>query len=64
MAREIWNFKRLCKEYPALSRSQWYKACRRRDHPVPHKKIGKLLLFDPERISKWFESLPGRDETI
>ncbi len=32
-------------------------------NPIPHKKSGKRLLFDVERVYKWFDQLPGVDKT-
>jgi hypothetical protein len=37
---------------------------RRRDYPLPHKKLGKKFYFDLERVWKWFDSLPGVDRTL
>lgn len=36
---------------------------RRRDYPLPHKKLGKKYYFDLERVWKWFDGLPGKDRT-
>ena len=33
-------------------------------HPIPHKKCGKRILFDVERVYKWFDQLPGVDKTV
>jgi hypothetical protein len=29
-------------------------------NPIPHKKHGKRLLFDVERVFRWFDGLPGK----
>lgn len=62
MARQIVDIQGLTKHLP-LSVNQIYKAVRRKDYPLPHKKCGKRLLFDLERVYKWFDALPGRDQT-
>jgi predicted DNA-binding transcriptional regulator AlpA len=63
MARQIVKLKDLPQFLP-LTVNQVYKLIRRQDNPLPFKKCGKLILFDLERVYKWFDSLPGRDETI
>ena len=62
MARQIVRLKGLAKVLP-LTEHQIRKAIRRPENPLPFKKFGKLILFDIERVYKWFDSLPGRDET-
>jgi predicted DNA-binding transcriptional regulator AlpA len=63
MARRIVKLKDLPQFLP-LTVNQVYKLIRRQENPLPFKKCGKLILFDLERVYKWFDSLPGRDETI
>lgn len=61
--RKIVDLKGLQDHLP-FTGNQIYKLVRRPDYPLPHKKIGKKLLFDLDRVFRWFDSLPGRDETI
>jgi len=63
MARQIVDLHGLVKLYPCWTDHQIYKLIRRPDYPMPFKKCGKRLLFDVERVSKWFDSLPGVDKT-
>jgi hypothetical protein len=63
MGRQIVKLKDLPKFLP-LTVNQVYKLIRRPDNPLPFKKCGKLILFDLEQVYRWFDSLPGRDETI
>jgi predicted DNA-binding transcriptional regulator AlpA len=42
-----------------LSKNQVYKLVRRRDDPLPYKKIGKVLRFDIESVWKWWDRQPG-----
>ena len=63
MARQIVDIQGLTEHLP-LTVNQIYKAIRRPEHPLPFKKCGKRLLFDVERVYRWFDDLPGRDETI
>jgi hypothetical protein len=44
-----------------LTVNQIYKGVRNPMNPIPHKKYGKRLLFDLEKVFKWFDALPGRD---
>ena len=44
-----------------LTVNQIYKGVRDPVNPIPHKKFGKRLLFDLEKVFKWFDALPGRD---
>jgi predicted DNA-binding transcriptional regulator AlpA len=44
-----------------LTENQIYKLVRRREDPLPFKKIGKVLLFDTQKVWKWFDRQPGRD---
>jgi hypothetical protein len=61
--RKIVNIKGLTEHLP-FNVNQLYKLTKRRDYPLPHKKLGKRLLFDLERVYRWYDSLPGRDETM
>ena len=61
--RQIVDIKGLTHILP-MTENQLYKAIRRSDYPLPYKKVGKKLLFDLERVFAWFDSLPGKDETI
>lgn len=63
MSRQIVDVKGLTQHLP-LSTHQVYKAVHRAEFPIPHKKFGKKLLFDLERVWKWFDSLPGEDNQI
>ena len=63
MPRQIVDIKGLT-EYLPLTVHQIYKAVRDPVNPLPHKKWKKRLLFDIERVFKWFDELPGRDETL
>ncbi len=60
MSRKIYRVEGL-REILPLTQNQIYKLVRHPVHPLPHKKVGKLLLFDEARVLKWFEGLPGRD---
>jgi hypothetical protein len=55
----------LLDRFPALqSKFQVYKFTKRSTNPMPHKKMGRRLVFDIERVDRWFDSLPGRDEIV
>ncbi len=60
--RQIVDIEGLEKILP-LTRNQLYKLVRRSDYPLPYKKIGKKLMFDVEKIYRWYDSLPGQDVT-
>jgi predicted DNA-binding transcriptional regulator AlpA len=45
----------------AMTKNQVYKLVRRPIDPLPHRKIGKQLRFDEERIHQWFLCQPGSD---
>jgi len=61
--REMIDIDALAERLP-LSKHQLYKLTKHGEYPLPHKKIGKKLLFDMSAIWRWFDSLPGRDETL
>jgi len=61
--RQIVDIKGLAELLP-FSVHQIYKLTKRQDYPLPHKKIGKKLLFDLEKVDQWYDSLPGRDQTM
>jgi len=63
MARQIVDIKGLTERLP-LSVHQIYKGTKHPKNPIPHKKFGKRLLFDLEKVWRWFDSLPGKDETM
>ncbi len=63
MARQIVDLEGLTEILP-FTRHQAYKMVRRAVNPLPHKKLGRRLLFDLERVFAWYDSLPGRDETM
>lgn len=63
MARQIVDLDGLMERMP-LTKWQVYKKIRDMEHPLPYRKAGKRLLFDMERVYKWFDGLPGRDRTI
>ena len=60
MARQIVDIDGLTARLP-LTKNQIYKKIRDPKHPLPYKKTGKRLLFDLERVYKWFDQLPGQD---
>jgi hypothetical protein len=62
MARQIVRLEGLTERYP-FTKWQVYKMVRDPVNPIPHKKSGKTLLFDLERVDRWFDRLPGRDIT-
>jgi hypothetical protein len=59
MARQITDIKGLTQILP-YTVNQLYKAVRDPVNPIPHKKHGKRLLFDVERVFRWFDGLPGK----
>lgn len=63
MARVVVDLKGLADrpEFP-WSEHEIYKLIKHRDYPLPYKKIGKKYYFDIERVWKWFDRLPGRDQ--
>lgn len=63
MARQIVDLKGLSERLP-LSTHQIYKGIKHATNPIPHKKFGKRLLFDLEKVWRWFDGLPGRDVDI
>ena len=63
MSRQIVDMQGLTKLMP-FTTHQVYKYVRARVNPLPHKKAGKKLLFDMQKVYRWFDSLPGRDETF
>jgi hypothetical protein len=63
MARQILRIKKAA-EALDLTDHQVRKLIRRKVDPLPYRKIGKTLLFDMERVFKWFDAQPGRDETF
>ena len=58
--RQVIDIKALTEVLP-LTVNQIYKGVRDPVNPIPHKKFGKRLLFDVDKVWKWFDSLPGRD---
>ncbi len=40
-----------------------YKMVRDHEYPLPHKKNGKRLEFDLEKVNRWWDGLPGKDYT-
>ncbi len=60
MARRMLEIQELCEEFP-FTRHQVYKLVRRVKSPLPHKKIGRNLYFDKDKIWKWFDMQPGKD---
>jgi len=63
MPREIVDIKGLSRHLP-LTINQIYKATKHPEFPIPHKKYGKRLLFDLDRVWRWFDALPGRDPVL
>ena len=45
-------------------RRKIYKLVRRPHDPLPHRKIGKHLRFDVDRVWNWIDGHPGRDERL
>jgi len=43
------------------SRDQVYRRCRRPKNPLPHRKDGRLYLFDLDLVGRWFDRLEGKD---
>ena len=60
MARRMLDLQGVEKEFP-WTNYQIYHYARRAQDPLPHRKIGKKLYFDEEKIWKWFERQPGSD---
>jgi predicted DNA-binding transcriptional regulator AlpA len=56
--RNLLTLNELIEKIP-LTINQIYKAVRRRDYPLPHRKSGKRLLFDLDEVYTWFDLLPG-----
>lgn len=48
-------------ELPWTTRWQIDKLIRHPTNPLPFKKAGGKLLFDLDRVYRWFDSLPGKD---
>jgi hypothetical protein len=42
-----------------MTRNQIYKFARRPIDPLPHKKLGKQLRFDIEKVYQWFDRQCG-----
>jgi len=61
--RQIVDINGLAELFP-LTLHQIRHKVRDPQNPLPHKKCGKRLLFDVERVYKWFDQLPGRDNVI
>lgn len=62
MPRVIVDINGLEKQLP-FTKHQIYKMIKKPSNPLPHKKAGKKIYFDVEKVFRWFDSLPGRDET-
>jgi hypothetical protein len=62
MARVIVDVKGLT-ELP-LTVKQIYCKVHDPRNPLPHKKVGKRLWFDMDKVYRWFDSQPGIDHTI
>jgi hypothetical protein len=64
MARTVVDIKGLAarSEFP-WSEHEIRKLINRPDHPLPFKRCGKKYYFDIERVWRWFDNLPGRDNT-
>ena len=60
MARQIVDIQGLTGILP-LTVHQIYKAIKHQEHPLPYRKLGKRLMFDVEKVYRWFDSLPGVD---
>jgi len=60
MPRRIVDIQGLLEEYPFFkTKHRVYKAVRRVEHRLPHRKNGRHLLFDLDQVGKWFDALPG-----
>jgi hypothetical protein len=60
MARQLTDVSGVA-ELLCFTAHQVYKLVRRPDDPLPHKKIGKHLRFDIEKVWCWFDRQPGKD---
>ena len=60
MARQIKTVDGIA-EMLGFTRHQVYKFVRRCNDPLPHRKIGKHLRFDVEKVWRWFDRQPGCD---
>jgi hypothetical protein len=63
MSRQITDLKGMTEILP-FSEHQLYKLIHRQDYPLPHKKIGKRILFDVAKVHRWFDGLPGKEGDI
>jgi len=54
MARQYEDVEGVAKRFK-LTHHQVYKLMRRRPDPLPHRKVGKRLRFDVEKVDKWFD---------
>ena len=52
--REMIDIDALTERLP-FSKHQLYKLTKHPEYPLPHKKIGKKLLFDMSAIWRWFD---------
>jgi len=48
--------------YLPFSRNAIYKHIHDPLNPIPHKRFKGKILFEKERLDKWFDRLPGRDD--
>ena len=62
MARRIVDIDGLTRILP-LTKNQIYRLIKQPVHPIPFKKCNKRLMFDVESVFRWFDSLPGKDNT-
>ncbi len=65
MPRKIVNLSKLIELFQdaGWTKAKIYHWTRRHDNPLPHKKNGKCLEFDLEKVYRWWDELPGKDQT-
>ena len=60
MPRQYEDVEGIAKRFK-YTRHQIYKLVRRHNDPLPHRKLGKQLRFDLEKVDRWFDRQPGTD---
>jgi hypothetical protein len=63
--RKIVNIKKLVELFQdaGWTRSKVYNWMKRAENPLPHKKNGKCYEFDLDKVYRWWDGLPGSDQT-
>ena len=61
MRRKIVNIVKLVElfEDAGWTKPKIYHWTKRPDNPLPHRKNGKCLEFDLDRVYEWWDSLPS-----